>query len=113
LDKDDEDDNEVLGNGADGTSPTMSAFGKDDQDCNSGQVDDLPDWLHEIETNKAYNASHLLVAPITQVFPCVACNNHKNINNPTTWIPVFLQKTNNTTWEVFDKDFSEIGPKLD
>ncbi len=29
------------------------------------------------------------------------------------WIPVFLRKTNNTTWEVFDKDFSEIGPKLD
>jgi hypothetical protein len=37
----------------------------------------------------------------------------KNIDNPTTWIPVFLQKTNNTTWEVFDEDFSEIGPKLD
>ncbi len=52
LDKDDENDDEVLGNGADGTSPTMSAFGKDGQDCNNGQVDDLPDWLHEIETNK-------------------------------------------------------------
>jgi hypothetical protein len=110
LDKDDEDGDEVLGNGADGTSPTMSAFGKDGKDCNSGQLNDLPDWLHEIETNKTYNASLLLAAPITQVFPCVTC---KNINNPTTWIPGFLQKTNNTTWEVFDKDFIEIGPKLD
>jgi hypothetical protein len=24
-----------------------------------------------------------------------------------------LRKANNTTWEVFDKDFSEIGPELD
>jgi hypothetical protein len=102
LDKDDEDDDEVLGNGVDGTSPTMSAFGKDGQVCNGGQVDVLQDWLYEIETNNTYDASHLLAAPITQVSPCVACNNQKNINNPTTWIPVFLWKTNNTTWEVFD-----------
>jgi hypothetical protein len=63
LDKDDEDGNEVLGNGADGTSPTLPAFGQD------------------------YDASLLLAASITQVFPCIAC---KNINNTTTWIPIFL-----------------------
>jgi hypothetical protein len=73
-------------------------------------LDDLPDWLHEIETNNTYDASLLLSAPITQVFPCVAC---KNINNPTTWIPVFLQKTSNTTWKMFEEDLSKIGPKLD
>ncbi len=88
----------------------MSAFGKDGQDFNSGQVEDLPDWLHEIEKNNTYDTSLLLAAPITQVFPCVAC---KNINNPTTWIPFFLWKTNNTTWEVFDEDFSRIGPESD
>jgi hypothetical protein len=108
-DKDYEDSNEVLGNGVDGTSPTMSTFGKDGQDFNSGQVEDLPDWLHEIETNNTYDASLLLANPITQVFPCIAC---KNINNPTTWIPIFLRKTNNTIWELFDKDFRKIGPKL-
>ncbi len=110
LDKDDEDGDEVLGNGADGTSPRMSAFGNDGQDFNSGQEEDLPDWLHEIETNNTYDASFLLAAPITQVFLCTAC---MNINNPTTWIPVFLGKTNNTTWEVFDEEFSKIGHKLD
>ncbi len=73
-------------------------------------MDNLPDWLHKIEINNTFNASLLLAAPITQVFPCVAC---KNIDNPTAWIPVFLQKTSNTTWEVFDEDFSKIGPELD
>jgi hypothetical protein len=73
LDEDDEDGDEVLGDGTDGTSPTMSAFGKDGQDLNSGQVEDLPDWLHEIETKNTYNASFLLATPITQVFLCVAC----------------------------------------
>jgi hypothetical protein len=81
LDKDDEDGNEVLGNGTDGTSPTMFAFGKDGQNFNSGQLEDLPDWLHEIEMNNTYNASLLLAAPITQVFLCITC---KNINDPTT-----------------------------
>jgi hypothetical protein len=75
-----------------------------------GHSDNLQDWLHEIETNNTFNASLLLASPITQVFLCIAC---KNINNPTTWIPIFLWKTSNTTWEVFDKDFSKIGPELD
>ncbi len=73
-------------------------------------MDNLPDWLHQIERNNTFDALLLLAAHITQVFPCVAC---KNINNPTTWIPVILQKTSNTTWKVFDEDFSKIGPKLD
>jgi hypothetical protein len=65
--------------------------------------------MHEIETKNTYDASLLLAAPITQVCPCIAC---KNIDNPKTWISVFLRNTSNTTWEVFDKDFSKIGPKL-
>jgi hypothetical protein len=92
-DEDDENGNEVLGNGADCASPTMSTCGKDGQSFIGGQLDHLPDWLHEIETN-TYDASLLLSAPITQVFPCVAC---KNIDNPTTWITIFLRKTSNTT----------------
>ncbi len=80
-DKDDEDGDEVLGEGADCTSPTISACGKDGQGFIRGQLDDLPDWLHEIETNNTYNASLLLATPIIQVFWCIAC---KNIDNPTT-----------------------------
>jgi hypothetical protein len=108
--EDDENGNEVLGNGTDGTSPTMSTCGKDGQSLIGGQLDNLPDWLHEIETNNTVNASLLLAAPITQVFLCIAC---KNIDNPATWISIFLQKTSNTTWEMFDEDFRKIGPKLD
>jgi hypothetical protein len=110
LDKDDEDGNEVLGEGVDGMSPTLSTCGKDGQSFIGGQLANLPDWLHEIETNNTYNALLFLAAPVTQVFVCVAC---KDIDNSTTWIPIFLQKTSNTTWEVFDKDFSKIGPELD
>jgi hypothetical protein len=66
LDEDDENGNEVLGNGADGTSPTKSECGKDGQSLVGGQLDDLPDWLHEIETNNTFNASLLLAALITQ-----------------------------------------------
>jgi hypothetical protein len=109
-DEDDEDGNEVLGNGVDGMSPTMSACGKDGQSFIRGQLDNLPNRLHEIETNNTYDTSLLLVAPITQVFPCIVC---KNIDNPSTWIPVFLRKTSNTTLKAFDEDFSELGPKLD
>jgi hypothetical protein len=94
LDKDDEEGNEVLGNGADGTLPTMSACDKDGQSFIKEQLDNLPDWLHEIEPNNTYDASLLLATPITQIFPCIGC---KNINNPTTWIPISLRKTSNTT----------------
>jgi hypothetical protein len=68
LDKDDEDGNEVLGNSADGTSSTMSTCGKDGQSFIGGQLDNLPDWLHDIETNNTYDASLLLAAPIAQCF---------------------------------------------
>jgi hypothetical protein len=57
-----------MGNGADGTSPTVSAFGKDGHDFNSGQVEDLPNWLHKIETDNMYDASLIFATPITQDF---------------------------------------------
>ena len=96
-----------------GMSPPATAYSKDGQFPLGGQVEDLPDWLHEMDTNQIYDASHLLAAPITQVFPCVACNDYSNINNPTSWIPVFLRKSGKTTWEVFDKNCGEVGPELE
>jgi hypothetical protein len=66
-----------------------------------------------MNTSCVYGASHLVAAPITQIFPCISCKNHKDINDPTAWIPVFLRKLDKTTWEVFDKNFGEIGPELE
>jgi hypothetical protein len=63
LNEDDENGDEVLGDGADGTSPTMSTCGKDVQSFIGGHSDNLPDWLHEIETNNTSDASLLLAAP--------------------------------------------------
>ncbi len=112
-DKDDTGYDCSLGNGAEGTSPPATAYSKDGQFSLGEQVEDLPSWLHEMDTNQIYDASHLLAAPITQVFPCVTCNNHSNIKDPTLWIPVFLCKSGNTTWEVFDEKFGEVGPELE
>jgi hypothetical protein len=92
LDEDDEDDDEVLGNGADGMSPTMSAFGKDGQDCNSGQVDDLPDWLHEIETNKTNNVSHLLPPPSPRFFLALHVITTRTTTTPQRGFPFFCRR---------------------
>jgi hypothetical protein len=80
-DKDDEDGNKVLGNGVDGTSPKLSTCGKVGQSFIGGQLADLPDWLHEIETNNTYNASLLLAAPIIQVVMCIACKKYQESHN--------------------------------
>jgi hypothetical protein len=102
-DKDDAGYDCSLGNGTEGTSPPATKYSKDGQFPLGGQVEDLPSWLHEMDTNQSYDASHLLAAPITLVFLCITCNNHSNIKDPTSWIPIFLCKSCNTTWEVFEK----------
>jgi hypothetical protein len=60
-----------------------------------------------------YDKADLLATLISQIFPCIACSNHKNINNPVTWIPVFLRKLGSITWEVFDVDFEKVGLELE
>jgi hypothetical protein len=60
-----------------------------------------------------YDKPELLSAPISQIFPCVACNNHKKINDPQTWVPIFLWKSGITSWELFDADFDELGHVLE
>ncbi len=60
-----------------------------------------------------YDKADLLSTLINQIFPCIACNNHRNINNFTTWVPVFLRKLGDTTWEVFDINIKEMGPELE
>ena len=76
-------------------------------------MDDLPDWLQEMIDNQAYGLSHLLSAPVTKCFPCIACNNRIDVTDPHGWSRAFLRKSGATTWEVFDKFFEEIGPDMD
>jgi hypothetical protein len=66
-----------LGADAIGTSPlATSAGGK------VGKVDDLPNWFQEITRNQTYDKNNLLAALVNQIFPCIACSNHKNIHDP-------------------------------
>jgi hypothetical protein len=77
------------------------------------EEDELPNWLNEINLIQSYDKPELLSTPISQIFPCVACNNHKKINNPQTWVPIFLQKFGITSWELFDADFDKLGHVLE
>jgi hypothetical protein len=89
LDEDDENGNEVLGNGADGTSPTMSTCGKRWSEFHWGKVGSLPDWLHEFETNNTYDASLLLAAPSPRFF----CAPHASIlTTPQHGFPFFCRR---------------------
>jgi hypothetical protein len=93
---------------ADGTSPmaTKSEHNTDHQDA-------LPNWHIEANHTPPFDKRELISAPINQIFPCIACLNNKNINDPLTWAPVFLRKSSNTSWEVFDDDFNDLGYGLE
>jgi hypothetical protein len=93
-----------FGQHADGTSPMATEYGH-----NTNHEDALPNWHNKVNRIRAFAKPELLFAPINQIFPCVACLNHKNINDPLTWVPVFLRMSGNTSWEVFDKDFDALG----
>ncbi len=66
LDENDAGYDHPLGNGIEGTSPPATAYSKDVQVLLGGHVEDLPNWLHEMDANQNYDASHLLAAPITR-----------------------------------------------
>jgi hypothetical protein len=97
-----------LGQDTDGSSP-MATRSKQD----AKKQDNLPNWLNEIDLIRSYDKPELLSALINQVFPCVACSNHKNISNPQTWVSIFLRKSGTTSWELFDADFDELGHVLE
>ncbi len=84
-DKDDSDVDLSLGKGAEGTSPTATTHNTAEQSPLRRQMDDLPDWLQEIIDIQAYGIPHLLSAPITKCFPCVACNNSIDVTDPREW----------------------------
>jgi hypothetical protein len=79
----------------------------------TGQEYVLPSWQYEIKHIKPYGKPELISTLTNQICPCIACNNHKNINNPSTWVPVFLRKSGITTWGLFDKFFEELIPDFE
>ncbi len=93
-----------FGQHAVGTSPMVTEYGH-----NTNHEDALPNWLDKANPIRAFAKPEFLSAPINQIFPCIACLNHKNINNPSTRVLVFLRKSGNTSWEVFDEDFDDLG----
>jgi hypothetical protein len=105
----DDDDGEEFGEGASGHSPLSMGWYKPD----AAFADDSLDWLHEIESQGRYDREYLLAGSVTQIFPCIACNDHKNIINPTTWVPAFLRKASANTWDVFDIDLHQTVHDLE
>jgi hypothetical protein len=103
-----EDDGEEFGERASGHSPL--AMGRYKPDTTFAH--DL-DWLHKIESRGEFDQENLLTGPVMQTFPCIACNDHKNILEPTTWVPAFLHKASANTWDVFDMDLNQIVHDLE
>ncbi len=97
-----------LGQDADGTSPMVTRSKRYKK-----EEDKLPNWLNEINLIQSYDKPELLSTPISQIFPCVACNIHKKINGPQTWVPIFLRKSGITSWELFNADFDDLGHVLE
>jgi hypothetical protein len=81
LAKEKGDDHGKLGQDTDGSSPIAAGFKR-----NAIKEDELPNWLNEINLIRLYDKPELLSALINQFFPCIACNNYKNINNHQTWV---------------------------
>jgi hypothetical protein len=67
-DKDDAGYDRSLGNGMEGMSPPATAYSKDGQFPLGGQVEDLPDWLHEMDTNQIMMHHTFLLPPSPRFF---------------------------------------------
>jgi hypothetical protein len=101
-----------LGHGTVGTSPMATLGSKEGSTHNSGQMENTPNWLHEINNNQMFGKADLISVPINQFFFCIVCNNHKNINDLSAWLPIFLLKSGVATWELFDVDFADVCNKF-
>jgi hypothetical protein len=108
----DNEDKRELGEEAQGVSPlSMGRF----KPGNASEVKKF-EWLNEIDIEGTYDKEELLAAPTDQSFPCIVCNNHRNIHT-STWAPAFLHKSSGTTWDIFNVDFDQtlhksIGPVM-
>ncbi len=73
------DDHGELGVDAVGTSPLVTSAGGKVR-----KMDDLPNWFKEITQNQTYDKNNLLAALVNQIFPCIACSDHKNFQSSST-----------------------------
>jgi hypothetical protein len=101
----DDEDEEEFGEGASGCSPLImgryepdNAFEQEPFDC-----------LKKLDSRGTYGKKELLAESTNQTFPYIACNDHKNILDPSTWVPAFLRKSSATTWDVFNVDFYQMA----
>jgi hypothetical protein len=74
---------------------------------------DTFEWMKEVESRGTFDITDLFDEPINRIFPCVACNDQKNILDRSTWIPAFLRKASATTWDVLDVDFEHMVHDLE
>ena len=98
-----DDDEEEFGEGASGYSPLVMGQYKPEDAMERESFE----WMKEVESRGTFDIKDLLAVSINQIFPCVACNNQKNILDPSTWVPAFLRKSTATTWDVFNVDFDQ------
>jgi hypothetical protein len=90
-----DDDEEEYGKGASGSSPLVKGRYKPDEEMNL----DSFEWIKEVESRGTFDIKDLLDEPTNRIFPCIACNDQKNILDCSTWILAFLRKSSETTWE--------------
>jgi hypothetical protein len=105
----DDEDEEEFGEGASGCSPLLMGRFKPD---NAFEEEPF-NWLKEVDSRGTYDKKDLLAESTNQTFPCAACNDHKNILNPSTWVPAFSRKSSATTWDVFNVDFNQTVHDLE
>jgi hypothetical protein len=105
----DDEDKEEFGIGVRGCSPlSMGQYKLDNA------LEEEPfDLLKEIDSRGTYDKKDLLAESTNQTFPCIACNDHKNILDPATWVPAFLCKSSATAWDEFDVNFEQTVHDLE
>jgi hypothetical protein len=99
-----DDDEEEFGEGASGRSPLVKGHYESDEEMELESFE----WMTEVESRGTFDVKDLLDEPINRIFPCVACNDQKNILVCSTWIPAFLRKLSETTWDVLNEDFDHM-----
>ena len=104
-----DEDEEEFGEGASGCSPLVKGRSEPDEEIDL----DSFEWMKEVESRGTFDITDLLVEPINRIFPCVACNDQKNILDRSTWIPAFLRKSSATTWDVLNVDFDHMVHDLE
>ncbi len=105
----DDDEEEECGEGASGCS--LLDMGRYEPD-EALDLDSFK-WMREVESRGTFDITDLLAEPINRIFPCVACNDQKNILDRSTWFPAFLRKSRATTWDVLNVDFDHVVHDLE